>query len=372
MGKEQVSRLPDIDTPRVAAAVSDEAVLPRESTAQPRDLRVSLPGGVPASSHGPGGFELDRIVKGACTIGRMELQQALSEPNGSLVVLRARALASNSGFQNWAVRVVPRAPGDDPTAVRSVHVREVCPAAQVPPAFELGEDAQAGTEVERMVRRLSHELRTPLNAIVGFADLLLLKPHSCIHGEERRWVSHIAEAGRYMTALTDGLNEFAKLQSGSVQLEQSAVDVREVVVSAVNMIRPKASERDIAISTVIGEQLPRVAADKVRLEQVLLNLLSNAVKYNKPSGAIYVQVGAAVSEGVAIEVTDTGLGMAAEQLEQLFVAFNRLGRETSEVTGSGIGLCIAQRLTLCMGGVLSVRSEIGIGTTFRMVLPVSA
>ncbi len=216
----------------------------------------------------------------------------------------------------------------------------------------------------RYVVGISHELRTPLNAIFGYAQLLerdpaLLKPQLESVRVMRRSAEHLAN-------LVDGLLDISRMESGLFRLNPGPVGFGEFLDQMVDMMRPQATAKGIAFSCTRPPQLPAtVTADGKRLRQILLNLLSNAIKYT-PSGSVLLNVRYA-SEVATFEVIDTGIGIPEEDLDRIFEPFER-GRmnATPSIPGTGLGLTIAHLLTSLMGGELTVESEVGKGSAFRM------
>ena len=217
--------------------------------------------------------------------------------------------------------------------------------------------------------RMSHELRTPLNAILGFGELLAAERLSPAQLEH---VAQITRSGRHLLDLINEVLDLARIERGELRLSLEPVHVGQLVREALDMIDPLATARSVAVLTPAPAGLDiHVLADRQRLKQVLLNLLSNAVKYNRDRGEVRVS---AVQEGVdaLIEVADTGLGIAAEDLPRAFEAFERLGAETTEVEGTGLGLALVRRLILAMGGSIEIASTLGRGTTLSIRLPVTS
>lgn len=222
----------------------------------------------------------------------------------------------------------------------------------------------------------SHELRTPLNAVLGFAQLLESDPQRPLDALQAKRVGHIADAADHLLVLIDDMMSLSRLEAGNLAVTPRAVEIGPLLRRCVALAAPAAGAAGITVhyddddgdaDTSDGPgSLPQVLADPVRLEQVLHNLLSNAIKYNRPGG--WVRVGAAASgpAGCRIAVADNGLGMTAEQLAQLFQAFNRLGRHEHE--GTGIGLVICKQLMERMGGRIEVESEAGAGSRFMLEL----
>ena len=241
-------------------------------------------------------------------------------------------------------------------------------------------DAVANREAEHARRRaerasqvksefmsmLSHELRTPLNAVLGFGQLIA---DDSANGETaRESAAHIVTAGTHMLELVSQVLELACLESGTVVVESSPVRVEEVVSQSLSMSAGAAASRGLRLSALPIPVELAVYANEMRIRQILLNLLSNAVKYNRERGEI--EVGATWSDAeVSIWVKDTGEGLTLEQQGRLFVAFERLGHKRSGVAGHGLGLAVSRQLAHAMGGQLTVTSEKGRGSTFRLTLP---
>jgi PAS domain S-box-containing protein len=222
------------------------------------------------------------------------------------------------------------------------------------------------------VSRMSHELRTPLNAMIGFAQLLGLAREPALAPPQREWVSQIQRAGWHLLEMINDTLDLARIDSGLVTLTLRPIDLEPLLANAVAMVSSAAAAQRLTIGVSTSDEARMVFADSTRLTQVLTNLLSNAVKYNRPGGSVTVQVQAAAGDGdtwVEVSVADSGLGMTGEQLGALFEPYNRLGRESSGIEGTGIGLVISRRLAELMGGTLVAQSHAGVGSTFTLRLP---
>ncbi len=217
--------------------------------------------------------------------------------------------------------------------------------------------------------RMSHELRTPLNAINGFAQLLEMDRQPALAAHQLVWTQQILRAGWHLLEMINETLDLARIEAGTVKLNLVPLDLAAVVASSRTMVAAQAEHRSISFSEYLTPDAPAVLGDATRLKQVLTNLLSNAVKYNRPHGQVVVTSRLADDWHVEIEVTDTGLGMSGAQLAALFQPYNRLGRETSGIEGTGIGLVISRRLAELMGGSLSVQSQVGLGSAFTLRLP---
>ncbi len=216
------------------------------------------------------------------------------------------------------------------------------------------------------IASLSHEMRTPLNAVIGFAQLLCLQaehPPAVI----RAHATHILDAGRHMLTLVEQTLAAQQVAATRTLLSLRPLSLAQAVDDAQALLLPSAMPLHISLVNKVSKGL-HVMADGARLRQVLLNVGSNAVKYNMPMGRVRWCTQALPTGMVRLSVHDTGAGMDEWQLARLFEPFQRLGREHSDMVGSGLGLLITRQLVEGMGGSLLVRSEPGRGTTVQIEL----
>src|SRR5688500_5088830 len=218
---------------------------------------------------------------------------------------------------------------------------------------------------------MSHELRTPLSAILGFAQLIESGSPSPT-ASQKRSIDQILKAGWYLLELISEILDLALIESGKLSLSLEPISLMEILHEIEAMIQPQAQKRDIGI-TYPQIRLPCfVKADRTRLKQVLINLLSNAVKYNNVGGTVEVEFIAKSTGRLRICVHDSGEGLTADKLTQLFQPFNRLGKETGVEEGTGIGLTLSKRLIELMGGTIGVESTVGKGSTFWIEVALTA
>ena len=214
---------------------------------------------------------------------------------------------------------------------------------------------------------MSHELRTPLNSILGFAQLIESgEPPPTI--TQQRNVDQILKAGWYLLALINEILDLAVIDSGQVLLYIDTISLTEVLKDAEAMLQHQAQKRSIQMILPHLDHAYYVKADHIRLKQVFVNLLSNAIKYNKPSGSVIVSYIKKSKQRIRICIEDTGDGLTLENMAQLFQPFNRLGKESSEEEGTGIGLVVSKRITKLMGGEIGVESTVGKGSVFWVEL----
>ena len=218
---------------------------------------------------------------------------------------------------------------------------------------------------------MSHELRSPLNAILGFAQLMesaLPLPTN----SQMESIAQILQAGWHLLKLINEILDLAVIESGKVSLSLEPVSLGDVLSECQAMMDPHAQQQGIRMTFPILAQPCFVWADQTRLKQIIINLLSNAIKYNKKNGTVVVEIISDYSEVISICVKDSGAGLEAEKMAQLFQPFNRLGQEASGVAGTGIGLVVTKQLVELMDGVIGVKSTVGIGSEFWVELRTTA
>lgn len=230
------------------------------------------------------------------------------------------------------------------------------------------EAEQASRAKTEFLSSMSHELRTPLNAILGFAQLLEHDPK--LNADQRDNAAEILMAGRHLLDLVNEVLDLARIEAGRLSLSLEPVEVDDLARECRQLVQPLALARELTLRLSVAPEIV-VRADRVRLKQAIINLLSNAIKYNRPGGRVELSVKKMATQCVRIEVEDTGRGIPPGRLAAVFDPFNRAGRESGSVEGTGIGLTITRRLVELMGGEIGASSEPGIGSRFWIGLPTS-
>jgi signal transduction histidine kinase len=215
---------------------------------------------------------------------------------------------------------------------------------------------------------MSHELRTPLNAIIGFSEVLHEQMYGELNERQLAFVKDVLVAAEHLLTLINDVLDLAKIEAGGMELEISDVSIPDVLQSAVSMHSERASRAGVELTQTTEPEEITISADGRRVRQIVLNLVSNAVKFTPAEGR--VDVSARLNDDqVEIAVADTGPGIAAEELEPIFEQF-RQARDSKRAEGTGLGLPLSRKLAELHGGRLSVESTPGIGSTFRLTLPI--
>jgi two-component system, NarL family, sensor histidine kinase BarA len=245
---------------------------------------------------------------------------------------------------------------------------------------KVDELAQANMQLYDMNRlksdflaNMSHELRTPLNSIIGFSDVL--HGIDSLSDKQRRYAQNIQKSGRVLLDMINDILDLAKLEAGKMELRPTEFRLDTVITAQCDMMRSLSEDKNIDLEVIVDPQAPPIYQDQSKVQQVLTNLLSNAIKFTPEGGRITVRAVQMDDDQLELTVSDTGVGIPEEDSDIIFEKFRQsktvLGRDrlTREYSGTGLGLSIVKELCKLLGGEISFTSELGKGSTFKVVLP---
>jgi len=220
---------------------------------------------------------------------------------------------------------------------------------------------------------MSHELRTPLNSIIGFSEALYDETFGPLNEKQSHYVSNVLSSGKHLLLLINQILDMTKVEAGKMTLTLSSLHMKSLLNEILLLVGDMVAKKKMEILLEIGEDLPNIEADDLKVKEILYNLLSNAVKFTPEGGKIGVRVKKADSE-IEIVIWDTGVGIASENMQKIFEAFFRVDTPYSRITeGTGLGLPLSQKLVELHGGNLSVESEgLNKGTLVRFTLPITS
>ncbi len=222
-----------------------------------------------------------------------------------------------------------------------------------------------------LLANMSHELRTPLNAIIGFAGAIKEEIFGPIGNEKyREYNDDIANSGQHLLELINDILDVSAIEAGMMELNEGDLEIGNVVESCIRLIRQRAEQGNINLTTNIDDRVPMLYADERRIKQILLNLLSNAIKFTRPDGSVSLSVALDEEDRHVFTVADTGIGMNKIELAKAMQKFGQVGRgKEAKHEGTGLGLPLTKGLIKLHGGTMTIDSERGVGTTVTMKFP---
>lgn len=241
-------------------------------------------------------------------------------------------------------------------------------AEKLDEARQAADAANAGKS--RFLANMSHELRTPLNAIIGFSDLMLNRIFGPIQPDQyRQYVSYIHESGHHLLSLINDMLDLSKVESGRMELHREIVPIAPLAFQTMEVVRWMAEERNVTLDLRLGGDCAILHADPRIAKQILLNLLSNAIKFTPGPGTVTLAADP-VEGGIALSVTDTGIGMDTAEAQIALEPYGQIESAlTKKESGTGLGLPLAKSLIELHGGFLRIDSTKGVGTTVTVFFP---
>lgn len=224
---------------------------------------------------------------------------------------------------------------------------------------------------DEFLASMSHELRTPLTSILGMSQILLEGLAGPLASKQRDMLSVMQTSGQHLLNLINEILDISKIEAGAIELTPKPVQVQQICQASMQLVKEMAVQKKLKMSLMHDSEVEWITADEGRLKQMLVNLLSNAVKFTPAAGQIGIEVTGDEAKGMArFTVWDTGIGIAAEEMDRLFQRFVQLnGTLARHYEGTGLGLFLVARMVELHGGSVEVESTVGVGSRFTLVLP---
>jgi PAS domain S-box-containing protein len=288
------------------------------------------------------------------------LRQQLEASGGEQALVHPGAIRLEAGNRVLAVNIAPLV-----TAIDGI-----------PGLVAALRDMSREAEVERLknefISTVSHELRTPMTSIKGYTDLLFLGMAGGLSDAQRNFLQIIKSNADRLTALVNDILDISRIETGRIRLAIEPLDLAEIVTQVVLAFQEQYRDKDLALEWEAPEQLPQVRGDAARVTQVLSNLIANAWQYTPCGGRVTVSIHE-MPGLLRVDVADTGIGIAPDDIARVFDRFFRVDRPAvQEIEGTGLGLSIVKMFVEMLGGEIWLESELDVGTTFSFTLPLSS
>jgi signal transduction histidine kinase len=226
---------------------------------------------------------------------------------------------------------------------------------------------------DKFLANMSHELRTPLNGIIGFAEFLVDGKPGGVNPKQKEYLEDILNSGKHLLQLISDILDLAKLGVGKMELNPTRFSLRRSIEEACAVAEPMAQKKSIEIDVKVAPEIGDVTLDQHKFKQVLYNLLSNAIKFTDDGGEVEIRAESYDTDHVKLVISDTGIGIRAEDIGRLFKDFEQLESGASRHhEGTGLGLALTRRFVELQGGTIGVESEFGKGSSFILLMPLVA
>jgi signal transduction histidine kinase len=216
----------------------------------------------------------------------------------------------------------------------------------------------------------SHELRTPLNAVIGFSEMIHSESFGPCDERYRDYALDINQSGQHLLDLINDILDLSKVESGTNEIHDEKMDIREVIESVMTMVKGRAQKGGVKLQLEVPDHPPALRADSRKMKQILVNLLSNAVKFTDPGGQVTFKIWCRKGSGCVFQIVDTGIGIALDDIPKALAPFQQVHSELNrKYEGTGLGLPLTKSLVELHGGSLDLQSRFGVGTTVTVRLP---
>jgi len=307
---------------------------------------------------------LETILPQKATFDNYEVEHDFASIGRRIMLLNARQIQRVSGKERIILLAI-----EDITERKEIeNGLEKAHEELTELAAELKRVARAKSE---FLANMSHELRTPLNSINGFSEVLSDETFGPLNEKQKKYINNVLTSGKHLLLLINQILDMAKVESGKMKLALSSLPMKSLLNEISLLVADMVSKKKIEMSLEIAADLPDIEADELKVKEIIYNLLSNAVKFTPEGGKIGMRARKVNSE-VEVEVWDTGVGIAPENMGKIFEGFFRVDTPYSRVTeGTGLGLPLSKSLVELHGGKLSVESKgLNIGSSVRFTLPI--
>jgi two-component system CheB/CheR fusion protein len=307
---------------------------------------------------------LETILPQKTTFDNYEVEHVFSTIGRRVMLLNARQIERGLGKQRIILLAIEDITERKETEAGLEKAHEELKAL----AAELKRTARAKSE---FLANMSHELRTPLNSINGFSEVLYDETFGPLNAKQKQYVNNVLTSGKHLLLLINQILDMAKVESGKMNLALSVLPMKNLLNELVLLVTDMAGKKSVEMTLEISDDLPDIEADELKVKEIIYNLLSNAVKFTPSGGKIIMRAKKADSK-IVIEVADTGIGIAPENISKIFEGFFRVDTPYSRVTeGTGLGLPLSRKLVELHGGTFSVESKgLDKGTKVRFTLPI--
>lgn len=237
-------------------------------------------------------------------------------------------------------------------------------------AAELKRTARVKSE---FLANMSHELRTPLNSIIGFSEVLYDETFGNLSAKQKEYVNYVLVSGKHLLLLINDVLDMAKVEAGKMELSISSLPLKNTLEDALILVKGIALKKNITLSLKMDENIDKIDADERKIKEVLYNLFSNAIKFTPQGGKVEITA-RIIGSNIEVAVSDTGIGIAPENISRVFEAFTRIETSYSKaIEGTGLGLGLSKKLIELHGGKIWIESAgLDKGTTVKFTLPIKA